>query len=252
MTVALAVTAEKRCMPAPKSRYLQTAVSSSRMRNGEGSGTMKEEKRRGIMRAAESLLSEGRFHETTMDDVARKAGVGKGTLYRYFRDKEDLLHEVATAGFDELCDMVRSEGKRTADFRTCLLNVCQRVSAFLRRRLMHIIQTEERRIMWKPGKAREEWLVRRRQLIDAVTTILSVGRKHGDIRKDYPLRTLAVFLLGMLRTRGREERFNDRFDADHATVVDLFLNGTAPRKSDRLPATPVAPGSGHGDGNCDA
>lgn len=193
---------------------------------------MKAAKRRQIMKAAETLFSGGRFHEVTMEEVAREAGVGKGTIYRYFRDKDELFSEVALAGYDEMCEMVRTERERSADFRECLVNVCRRVSAFHRRRrkLGHVMQAEERRVLCRRGPSRELWLSKRRELIAAVTDLLEQGRRAGDIRDDISLKPLAVFLLGMLRASGRERRVDRGFRTDHDVVVDLFLHGAAPGK----------------------
>ena len=43
-----------------------------------------------MLDAAARLFGAHRFHEVRMEDVAAAAEVGKGTLYRYFRDKEEL------------------------------------------------------------------------------------------------------------------------------------------------------------------
>jgi AcrR family transcriptional regulator len=51
----------------------------------------KDEKSRLIAKAAAGVFGEKGFEGTRMEDVARAAGVGKGTLYEYFRNKEELL-----------------------------------------------------------------------------------------------------------------------------------------------------------------
>src|ERR671923_69581 len=43
-----------------------------------------------ILAAAARLFAGHRFHEARMEDIAALAEVGKGTLYRYFKDKEEL------------------------------------------------------------------------------------------------------------------------------------------------------------------
>src|ERR1700757_1776349 len=43
-----------------------------------------------MLEAAAALFGTQRFHEVRMEDIASAAGVGKGTIYRYFSDKEDL------------------------------------------------------------------------------------------------------------------------------------------------------------------
>ena len=48
------------------------------------------EKEQQIVRAAAEVFANRDFHRVLMDDVAARAGVGKGTLYRYFPTKDDL------------------------------------------------------------------------------------------------------------------------------------------------------------------
>ncbi|MBW2939257.1 TetR/AcrR family transcriptional regulator [Zhongshania aquimaris] len=48
----------------------------------------------GLLRAAESLVREGGFAALTIQAVASKAGVGVGTVYRYFNNKDELSTEV--------------------------------------------------------------------------------------------------------------------------------------------------------------
>src|SRR3989442_15293376 len=43
-----------------------------------------------MLEAAARLFGNQHFHEVRMDDVATEAGVGKGTIYRYFEDKDEL------------------------------------------------------------------------------------------------------------------------------------------------------------------
>lgn len=54
----------------------------------------KEDKRRAILEAALELFVERGFHGTAVPEVAQKAGVGAGTIYRYFENKEALVNEL--------------------------------------------------------------------------------------------------------------------------------------------------------------
>jgi AcrR family transcriptional regulator len=55
---------------------------------------MATDKRRAILKALEKVLQGRRYDEVTIDKVAQAAGVGKGTVYRYFKDKEDLFFQM--------------------------------------------------------------------------------------------------------------------------------------------------------------
>jgi AcrR family transcriptional regulator len=57
-----------------------------------------------ILDAAAQLFAKYRYHEVRMDDIAEHAGVAKGTLYRYYRDKEDIYVALTKHGIDCLCE----------------------------------------------------------------------------------------------------------------------------------------------------
>lgn len=53
----------------------------------------KEAKRKILFDAAMELFTSKGYDHTTMDDIAEKAGVGKGTIYEYFSSKTDFIKE---------------------------------------------------------------------------------------------------------------------------------------------------------------
>jgi len=57
----------------------------------------KLERRRRILQAARKVFARGGYAATRMSDIASAAGVGKGTLYEYFRGKEDLFCTLVVA-----------------------------------------------------------------------------------------------------------------------------------------------------------
>ena len=154
----------------------------------------RRDKREVIMKAAEALFEARRFHEITMDDIAQRAKVGKGTIYRYFADKEALFFEVAAAGYDALCALVDHHAAETTDFRQSLARVCEAVGGFLRRRhrLWHMMQMEDRRQLCRHGRGRDAWLERRGRLGGALSGIVRGGVASGWIRTDIPAESLAI------------------------------------------------------------
>src|SRR2546426_9948165 len=44
-----------------------------------------------ILRAAEEVLTEKGYHETSMDEIAARVGIAKGTVYLHFPGKEELV-----------------------------------------------------------------------------------------------------------------------------------------------------------------
>ncbi|RUO34780.1 TetR/AcrR family transcriptional regulator [Aliidiomarina soli] len=61
-----------------------------------------EERRHDIVAAASELFAEHGFQSTDTQTVADKAGVGKGTLYRNFKSKEELFKATLDMHLDEL------------------------------------------------------------------------------------------------------------------------------------------------------
>jgi len=199
-----------------------------------------------IMQAAERLFTSRRFHEVTLDDVARQARVGKGTIYRYFRDKDDLFFRTAMNGFEELCDVLRTAAPDEAPFRTQLLGACERVSAFFRGRrpLLRMMHGEESRLHWCRGQLRRQWTAHREKLASAVAEVLRRGAQEGAVRTDVSPRVLAGVLLGILRMQARElaESLGERRSLQLA--VTLFLEGAARAAPRGRGARPAAAGAG--------
>lgn len=53
----------------------------------------REEKKEQIIRAAIRLFARKGFARTTISDIAREAGTGKGTIYEYFETKDEIIHD---------------------------------------------------------------------------------------------------------------------------------------------------------------
>ncbi|NOY77513.1 MAG: TetR/AcrR family transcriptional regulator [Calditrichaeota bacterium] len=66
-----------------------------------------------ILDAAIQVFSRKGFHQATMDDVAQEAELGKGTLYYYFRSKDEILQKLLEDNtrrfFDQIIQAIASE-----------------------------------------------------------------------------------------------------------------------------------------------
>jgi AcrR family transcriptional regulator len=67
----------------------------------------KDAKRSEIVRYAADVFSRTGYHETKMQDIATAADIGKGTIYEYFRTKEELFLAVYDAWMSEYEAMIR-------------------------------------------------------------------------------------------------------------------------------------------------
>lgn len=57
----------------------------------------KEKKRAALLDAAFELFTVKGFSQTSVNDIAEKAGVAKGTFYLYFKDKEDIRNQLISS-----------------------------------------------------------------------------------------------------------------------------------------------------------
>jgi AcrR family transcriptional regulator len=193
----------------------------------EGALMPSPDKRQLIMRAAEQLFTSGRIHEITLDEVTRVAKVGKGTIYQYFKDKDDLFFQVAISGFDELCELAQRKTPEKAPFARQLLDTCEAISCFFekRRKMFDMMQAEDARMALYRGKIRARWLEHRKKLVSAVAAIMRNGACEGILRSDVEPEVLASYFLGMLRTRARDLRESPEETRGYELLIDLFCNG---------------------------
>lgn len=66
-------------------------------------------KRELILKAALDVFSEKGFHEAKIEEIAQEAGIGKGTVYEYFRSKEQLFQEMLKEGMEIFDSLLEEE-----------------------------------------------------------------------------------------------------------------------------------------------
>ena len=183
-----------------------------------------------IREAAARLFAQRRFHEVTTDDIARAAHVGKGTIYRYFKDKDDLFFHVATEGFDQLCDQVGALAQAQVAFEERLAASASDIGHYFagRRQWLRTLLGPGR-CGWARGPQRTRWIQDRGRLVDAVAQVLQRGVAEGVVRTDIPTTALARLFLGLLRTRAQEAKQDPANFDDVELTLRFFRQGAAPR-----------------------
>ena len=77
----------------------------------------RDERRAAILAAALEEFAARGFAATRLDDVARRAGVAKGTIYLHFRDKESLFQELVRAMLSPLVGTIEAAALRDLPVR---------------------------------------------------------------------------------------------------------------------------------------
>lgn len=78
------------------------------IRSNSSARTVITDKREAILRAAIKVFARNGYFNSKVSDIASEAGIADGTVYLYFKSKEEVLHSV----FDRAMEEFISEGKR--------------------------------------------------------------------------------------------------------------------------------------------
>lgn len=156
-----------------------------------------------ILKAALELFSAHGFATTRLDDVAAAAGVTKGTIYLYFKSKEELLEEIFRRWTSPIADRVASATATPSDAETALRETV--ASAFAtfadpdRRRLLRLVVAEGAQT---PHLAEMYYRAFLEPSAAALSDAISHGVRTGAFRdsgvQEYPQLILGPMLAGAL------------------------------------------------------
>jgi AcrR family transcriptional regulator len=159
-----------------------------------------------------------------MDDIAAEADVGKGTLYRYFQDKEALYNTLLDQSAGELADRLAEALASSTDPAIRLETVVQMFLDLFdeRRHLFDLIQHAE--VMLKPGND-FPWQRVREMSWRSIEQLLIEGVERGIWRCPDPSHA-TLMLLGGLRA---VIRFSPppRPEGLARTITQMFVQGIA-------------------------
>ncbi len=186
-----------------------------------------------ILDAATSLFGEQGFTRTRLEDVAKRAGVSKGTLYLYFDSKETLFREMIRRNLVSV--VVEAEAKfdqhsgSTRDALTDLVQTWWRVLGTKETACMYKLVGAE--ISNFPGLGQfyfDEVIARTRRLIER---IVARGVASGELRpvaNDYAVRGLPSLVIHAINHQRFFAPFDNAALDDEkviAGILDLFFNG---------------------------
>ncbi|WP_055108289.1 TetR/AcrR family transcriptional regulator [Paenibacillus ihumii] len=85
----------------------------------------KQEKFEMILDAAQKVIAENGFHGSQVSKIAKEAGVADGTIYLYFKKKEDILISLFEDRLGKLVDRFNSSIQETDTAEQALRKVCE-------------------------------------------------------------------------------------------------------------------------------
>ena len=200
------------------------------------------------MEAAFAEFSRNGYATTTLDQIAERAGVTKGTIYVYFENKEHLfismVREVTKTKLDTVQGMLESHDGSTADLLRAQFNFIYQhiVDDRRRREVVRMLIAEAARFPELADRYYEEIL---RPCLDHAQAAIQRGIDRGEIRNSSIINTPQVVIAPIALVDLWMMMFDDRQPLDLKTYfdahLDLVLNGLLrSRKSPRrAPASPA-------------
>ncbi len=188
-----------------------------------------------ILRAAERLFAAKGFFQTAMSEIARAAEFGTGTLYKYFKSKEDLFFTLIDEKTDEIYRLVKTELSRKTSIIDRLRKTLILELTFIERNrdFFRIYTTESSRYEWSLkedcGKKIHDKMV---SYIQHLARVLKEGMKTGELKSMNPL-DLAHAFEGIVHSFIFEWMISPKsypLVSKAETILEIFLRGAEKRE----------------------
>ncbi len=195
-----------------------------------------------ILDAAEKVFLEKGFHPAKIEEIAQNAGIAKGTIYIYFKDKESIyisLIEKKIKEFNTFIDSIRKEDISAVEklekiyFQLCgYVDKAQKLHSFVSleniQTLMKVVNRMKTRIIPKVKK-----------LIESIAEIVEEGIAEGELEKNDPVIITLIFLshlrMAIMLPLIKELyalNFRTDFDLASKTILHYFFNGVCFKNSE--------------------
>lgn len=174
-----------------------------------------------VFAAAVELIAEQGYTATTVDAIAERAGVAKGTVFYNFGSKEALFGALLEHSIGKLTDALAESavGESGLDALDAVvlsqLRFFEEYGAFAR-----VLLAEMWRTAWQDAVARL-----REQALGVYAGVLRRAVESGQVRADLDVETAATAIFGMVLTVAIERRalHPDRpIEQVHATLIGLL------------------------------
>jgi TetR/AcrR family fatty acid metabolism transcriptional regulator len=186
-------------------------------------------KRESILRAATRVFARNGYFNSKVADIAREADVADGTVYLYFKSKEEILHSIfdqnmaeAIAAGRVLIEKLRDPGEKLR--RIAMLHL-ERLGAD--RDLAVVFQVELR---GSTKFMREFSAAGFAEYLGLLRQTFEEGQRSGVFRKDLNAKLVSKILFGALdemATNWIISKRNYKLEPMAGVVMDVFLNGVS-------------------------
>jgi TetR/AcrR family transcriptional regulator, fatty acid metabolism regulator protein len=187
----------------------------------------KTDKRDALLRAAIETFAARGFFNAQVADVARTAGVAAGTVYLYFRGKDDLLVSI----FEHTMKQAIADGRRTIQL---LSNPLAQLRAIAQLHLDRMSRDRDLAIVFQVELRQSTKFMERfstthlREYLGIIREVIVQGQSQGVFRKDINPTLASKLLFGMLDEMATNWILSKRkysLTGEVDAILDLFVHG---------------------------
>jgi len=186
----------------------------------------KSQKYHKILNSAGAVFAEHGFYKATISQIAARAGVADGTLYLYFKNKDDILYQYLSFKTDVVFKKMNAAVTNGTDAESKLRNLIRcHLEAFQRDQNMAIIfQSEVRYLRDIESQIKNI----SKMYLDLLSDIIEQGQIDGTMRQDLFVGLVKRFILGAVEgVISTWVSAHGRYDLGTMAdpLVDLFMTG---------------------------
>lgn len=191
-----------------------------------------------ILNAAEYVFATKGYHNSTIADIAKAAQYAVGTIYIYFKDKNELYLTLIEKKTKDLMAKVKKNTENVA-------TPYEKLKIFIKTQLEYFEENENFFRIYFSERNASRWTIKDRmsqnaigiylKMLDFVTDIIKEAQKGSLIKKSFDSKMLAYMLSGMVRSiilprliLGTPKKENVDELTDFA--LEVFMNGAGERK----------------------
>lgn len=183
-------------------------------------------KRELILEAALKQFAEVGYDKATMQSIAKRAGVGKGTTYEYFPSKEALFMEVISSRLNEILNMFKAQIQSPGPVREKIERLYAKYAE------LYDTETDLKKILSNdlghiPKQYHDYFKKKHIELIEAIATVIHKGIEDGEIGRVDSNLAATVITASMSTLAVYAETSSDDVSATIPAILDILFHGLA-------------------------
>lgn len=186
------------------------------------------DKREKIIQSAINVFAEKGFYEAKISEIADSAGVADGTIYLYFKNKNDILLAIFEEQLAKIFRKINQQLIATDD-------PLEKLKAFTSQYLKMLIENKHLALLLQTELKRNiDFLVEYNEqkfseYLNLIHDIIIDGQKNGVFNSELDAGIVVSAIYGAMDEVARVYHLMDRKDPNHDTLINhfnnLFING---------------------------